>query len=60
MKVVEVEFPLQYYISPQRLQVAKFSSVSLVISAKIGYQLPGFGTGVVGSAYRRADFIRGY
>jgi len=45
MKMAEVESPLQHWISPKRLHVARFSSVSSVFSAKNEYQLAGFGTG---------------
>jgi len=44
--MTEVESPLQYLISSQGLQEARFSSVSEVTSAKSGYQLLGFGTGL--------------
>jgi len=41
----EVELSLQYQIFATKRPEAQFSSDLSVISAKNGYQLPGFGTG---------------
>jgi len=44
-RMAEVESPLQFWILAKKLQLARSSSISSVISAKNGYQLPEFGTG---------------